>query len=82
MWATCEEYPLNGKEFALFHFFHRVRQNVDTMAGTWAAILNFKKHMLRMATQHNRKSLSLCCSQSHSTKTELCIFGLLYMKEK
>ena len=21
----------------------RVRQNVDTMAGTWAAILNFKK---------------------------------------
>lgn len=43
MCATCEEYPLNGKEFALFHFFHRVRQNVDTMAGTWAAILNCKK---------------------------------------
>jgi len=44
MWATCEEYPLNGKEFALFHFFpEKIRQNVDTMAGTWAAILNFKK---------------------------------------
>lgn len=47
MCATCEEHPLNGKEFALFHFFHRVRQNVDTMAGTWAAILNCKKPQVK-----------------------------------